>query len=94
MQIVVFSTRPYDRHFLEEANQAAGAPHRLNFHEARLDAHSAAIANGAEAVCPFVNDQVDRATLRALHENGTRLVCLRSAGFNHVDLQAAAECCK
>lgn len=89
MRMAVFSTKPYDRQFLEEANLAAGSPHSLNFHEARLDAHSAVIAKDAQAVCPFVNDQVDRATLRTLHDNGTRLICLRSAGFNHVDLKSA-----
>ena len=41
-------------------------------------------------VCPFVNDRVDAETIGALHNGGTRLLALRSAGFNHVDLDAAA----
>ena len=89
MRIAVFSAKPYDRRFLEEANRAAGSPHALGFHETHLDARSAIMAKGAEAVCPFVNDRVDRPTLQVLFDHGTRLVCLRSAGFNHVDLKAA-----
>lgn len=91
MELVVFSAKSYDRQFLDEANAAAGSPHRIVFHEARLDAQSAILAKGARAVCPFVNDVVDAATLRVLHQHGTRLICLRSAGFNHVDLKAAEE---
>lgn len=91
VQIVVFSAKRYDRQFIEQANLAAGEPHRLIFHETRLDSHSAIIAKGAEAVCSFVNDEVDRSVLRILHDNGTQLVCLRSAGFNNVDLKAAEQ---
>ncbi len=88
MRVAVFSTRPYDRQFLERAN-AAGR-HQFDFHESRLDAASAALANGALAVCVFVNDRLDAAVLQRLHDGGVRLLALRSAGFNHVDLAAAA----
>ncbi len=88
MRVAVFSTRPYDRQFLERANVAGR--HQLVFHEARLDSHSAAVADGALAVCAFVNDRLDAAVLERLHAGGVRLLALRSAGFNHVDLAAAA----
>ena len=88
MRIAVFSTRSYDRNFLEEAN--ADARHELVFLEPRLDASTVGLAAGAPAVCAFVNDRLDAPVLQALHAAGTRLVALRSAGFNHVDLQAAA----
>lgn len=91
MRCVVFSAKPYDRQFIDQANRAAGCPHQISYHNVRLDGHSAVIANGAEAICAFVNDEVDRAALTALHSGGTRLVCLRSAGFNNVDLAAAEE---
>lgn len=91
MQIAVFSTRDYDRQFLDMANEAAGRPHALVYHEARLTAESAPMAAGADAVCAFVNDRLDRSTLEALAAQGTRLVALRSAGFNHVDLVAARD---
>jgi D-lactate dehydrogenase len=88
MRIAVFSTRSYDREFLARANLVGR--HRLDFHEARLDVDSAALASGADAVCAFVNDRLDAEVLRQLHAGGVRLVALRSAGFNHVDLAAAA----
>lgn len=88
MRIAVFSTRAYDRRFLEQAN--GQGEHELLFFEARLDAHTAATAAGAQAVCAFVNDTLDAAVLRTLQGLGVRLVLLRSAGFNHVDLAAAA----
>lgn len=91
MRVAVFSTKSYDRQFLEEANDAGGAPHRLLFLEPRLSAQTAPLAADADAVCAFVNDQLDRGTLQMLAGQGTRLVALRSAGFNHVDLRAASE---
>ena len=87
MHIIVYSTRPYDREFLIAAN--ADGRHALTFLETRLDATTAPTATGAEAVCVFVNDRVDVATLRQLHEAGVRLVLLRCAGFNQVDLATA-----
>lgn len=88
MQVAIYSTRPYDREFLTRAN-AAGR-HELVFHEAKLDVDTAATAEGAQAVCAFVNDRLNAETLHRLHGLGVRLIALRSAGFNHVDLSAAA----
>lgn len=88
MLVTVFSTRPYDREFLALANRAGR--HELVFLDSRLDAATAAAAQGSQAVCVFVNDQIDAAVLLPLHANGVRLVALRCAGFNHVDLVAAA----
>lgn len=89
MRVTVYSTRPYDRQFLSQA--AEGSAHELVFLEHRLDASTVATAAGSQAVCAFVNDQLGADVLRALHVLGVRLVVLRSAGFNHVDLQAAAQ---
>jgi D-lactate dehydrogenase len=88
MRVVVYSTRAYDRDSLVAAN-AAGR-HELVFIEAGLDAATAAAASGAQAVCAFVNDRLDAPTLQALHAAGVRFVALRCAGFNQVDLAAAA----
>lgn len=88
MEIVVYSTRPYDRRFLDAAN-SAGA-HTLRYLEARLDSATASAAAGAQAVCAFVNDSLDAEVLSSLWAQGVRLVVLRSAGFNQVDLGAAA----
>jgi D-lactate dehydrogenase len=90
MKVAVFSTKRYDREFLSAANAAAASPHELSFFEAHLDATTAALAAGTGAVCPFVNDLVDRAALAALRDQGVRLIALRGAGFNNVDLDAAS----
>ncbi|OJA06036.1 2-hydroxyacid dehydrogenase [Halomonas sp. QHL1] len=87
MRIAVFSAKPYDRTFITRAN--SGERHALSFLEARLTVDTAPLANGFDAVCAFVNDCLDAAVLEQLHSGGTRLVALRSAGFNHVDLAAA-----
>ncbi|HEY3447755.1 MAG TPA: 2-hydroxyacid dehydrogenase [Myxococcales bacterium] len=88
MRIAVFDTRPYDREAFEEANARFG--HELSFFEARLTSRTVALARGHGAVCPFVNDRLDAPTIDALGQVGVRLIALRSAGFNHVDLVAAA----
>lgn len=84
----MFSTKAYDREFLEAAN--ASHRHELVFLEPRLTPETAALAEGFPAVCAFVNDRLDAEVLRHLAGAGTHLVVLRSAGFNHVDLVAAA----
>ncbi len=88
MRIAVFSARSYDREFLAAANAAHG--HELTFLEPRLDRETASLARGAGGVCAFVNDSLDAAVLEALAAGGTRVIALRSAGYNHVDLPAAA----
>ena len=89
MQVAVFSTKPYDRDFLRRAN--AGHGHDITFLEPRLSPETASLAEGFEAVCVFVNGVVDREVLTKLAAWDTRLVALRSAGFNNVDLEAAQE---
>lgn len=86
MDVTVFSAKPYDRSFLDAA---AAGQHRLRYVEAHLTPASAILAYGTAAVCAFVNDQVGAPSLEALHAIGIRLVALRSAGFNNVDLAAA-----
>ncbi|MDB5412137.1 MAG: D-isomer specific 2-hydroxyacid dehydrogenase, NAD-binding protein [Rubritepida sp.] len=89
MHVVVFSAKPYDRQFLDGANAAGGAKHRLTYLEARLSAETAILAQGADAVCAFVNDPCDVAALETFSRLGIRILALRSAGFNNVDLVAA-----
>lgn len=88
MRVAVFSTKSYDREFLVAANVRHG--HELLFLEGRLTAESASLGAGTPAVCAFVNDELDAGVLGVLAAGGTRLVALRSAGFNNVDLDAAA----
>lgn len=87
--VAVFDTKPYDRQYLL---QAAGADQfDWRFLEFRLTPQTASAACGAQAVCAFVNDQVDRPCLEALVNLGVKLVALRCTGFNNVDLAAARE---
>lgn len=89
MKITVFSTKSYDQEFFDEVNADLG--HDIRYLEPRLTAETASLAEGADAVCAFVNDQLDEATVRVLAERGIELILLRSAGFNHVDLKATAD---
>jgi D-lactate dehydrogenase len=89
MDVAVFSTRSYDEQFLSAA--AAEHGHHLVFFEPRLTLETAPLAVGFPAVCVFVNDNLDAAVLRVLAAGGTRLVALRCAGFNNVDLDAAEQ---
>lgn len=86
MQIVVFSTKPYDRRFL---SAAVADKHAITYLDARLTPETAPLAHGAKAVCVFVNDQVNEAVLTQFKELGVGLVALRAAGYNNVDLAAA-----
>ena len=89
MKIAVFSAKPYDRQFLDAAS--AGSGHQLTYLEARLEQETTPLAQGADAVCVFVNDRLDRGVVAALADAGVRLIALRCAGFNNVDLAAAEE---
>lgn len=86
MRVMVFSTKAYDRQFLDNTNQGQ---HELVYLETRLDPSTASFATGADAVCAFVNDQLDKNVLSVLARSGIKLITLRCAGFNNVDLAAA-----
>ena len=85
MRIAVFSTKPYDRRSMDAANATRG--HALTWLEPRLTSETALLARGAGAVCVFVNDDLSAPVLETLAAGGTRLVLLRCAGFNNVDVQ-------
>lgn len=87
MRVAVFSTKPYDQSALQRANEQR---HELTFFEAKLASETASLAAGYEAICPFVNDDVDAEVVAALADGGTRLIATRSAGYNHIDLEAAS----
>ncbi len=89
MKVAVFSSKSYDRQFLEAENLVHG--HELTFFEPRLTYETASLASGYAAICVFINDTVDGKTLRAIAAHGVKLIALRSAGFNHVDLKIAAQ---
>ena len=88
MIVAAFSTKPYDREYLGRA--AVGTGIEWRWFESRLEVDTARLAEGATAVNCFVNDDLGGAVLEQLHGLGVRLVTLRCAGFNQVDVPAAA----
>jgi D-lactate dehydrogenase len=89
MKIAVFSTKSYDRDSLTAANSVHN--HELCFFETQFNCHTAPLAKGIPVICAFVNDEPNAEILKILAANGTRLLALRAAGFNNVDLKAAAD---
>ena len=89
MKITFFGTQPYDRESFDRANASFGF--EFNYHRSHLNGNNALLAQGADAVCIFVNDTADAGTIRQLAAMGVKLIALRCAGFNNVDLKAAAE---
>jgi D-lactate dehydrogenase len=87
MRIAVFDAHAFERPPLIAANRSHA--HQLEFIEARLTERTAPLAAGFPAIAAFANDKLNAATLELLQQGGTRLIALRSAGFNHVDLAAA-----
>ena len=87
MKVAVFSTKPYDQHYLQAANNGV---HELTFLDVRLSRETVPLTHGFDAVCAFVNDDMGAEVILELARTGVRMIPLRSAGFNHVDLAAAA----
>ncbi|MDF7808283.1 2-hydroxyacid dehydrogenase [Pontiellaceae bacterium B12219] len=89
MKIAFFSTKPYDRRFFDLYNK--DFQHEITYFETRLNRDTLKLAEGFECACVFVNDQVDASVLIALAAQGTRMIALRCAGFNNVDINSAKE---
>ncbi len=89
IDVTVFDTKPYDRQYLTQSDSAGQV--RWQFVESRLSSKTAALAKNASAICIFVNDCADRECLKILASLDIRLITLRCAGFNNIDLEAAKE---
>jgi len=89
MKVAVFSTKAYDKEYLTKFNSGFG--HKLSFFEVGLNEATAPLASQYTAVCAFVNDALTEETIRKLAEQGVKIIALRCAGFNNVNLKAAAE---
>jgi D-lactate dehydrogenase len=87
MRIAFFDTHPFERGYFDRANQTHG--HEIVYLAPRLDATTATLARGCDAVCCFVNDRLNAAALRELQSQGVKIIALRCAGYNQVDLPAA-----
>jgi D-lactate dehydrogenase len=94
MKIAVFSTRSYDREFFSAAASANAffrTSHHLSYYDVPLQPETLHLTKGYDAICAFVNDQLDRATLESLKRGGVQMIALRCAGYNNVDVIAANE---
>lgn len=89
MKLAVYSTKQYDKKFLEQVNQKYGFD--FEFFDFLLSEKTARTANGCDGVCIFVNDDGSRPVLEELKKHGVKFIALRCAGFNNVDLEAAKE---
>lgn len=89
MKITFFSTQPYDKDFFTRHNEDFGF--QLEFIEAGLNESTVDIVKKSEAVCVFVNDKVTKEVIEALAVKGVKIIALRCAGFNNVDIEAAKE---
>ncbi|MDN5485521.1 MAG: 2-hydroxyacid dehydrogenase, partial [Pseudomonas sp.] len=87
MRVILFSSQTYDRESFLGEPLPAGL--ELQFQPARLNLDTVALAEHHEVVCAFINDDLSAPVLEQLAKGGTRLIALRSAGYNHVDLPAA-----
>lgn len=89
MKLSFFSSQPYDKEFFTQHNKQYGFD--LEFFEVALDNHTVGLVQNAAAVCVFVNDKVTADVIKELAFRGVKIIALRSAGFNNVDLQTAKD---
>ena len=87
MKIAFFDTKPYDLTYFEPMAAEAGI--EIKFFETKLNENTASLARGCDGVCAFVNDTVSAAVIDALCDMGIRILALRCAGFNNVDMRHA-----
>ncbi|MBQ1530628.1 MAG: HPr family phosphocarrier protein [Solobacterium sp.] len=95
LRVAFFGTKDYDRLFFSELAKDKGPTAYncdIHYFTTRLTPETANLAHGYDAVCIFVNDECPRSVVEELRECGVRLILLRCAGFNNVDIAAAKEC--
>jgi D-lactate dehydrogenase len=94
MKIAFYGTKDYDRTFFSELTKDKGQGTyncEIKYFSSNLGPETANLSKGYDAVCIFVNDDASRNVIEQLHDNGVKLILLRCAGFNNVDIQAAKE---
>ncbi|MDD4066555.1 MAG: 2-hydroxyacid dehydrogenase [Clostridia bacterium] len=89
MKIAFFDTKPYDKEMFDKHNRCYGF--EINYFETKLNVETALLTKGYEVVCVFVNDKVDSNTIDILYECGVKLIVLRCAGYNNVDIAYAKD---
>jgi D-lactate dehydrogenase len=84
-KIAFFDTKPYDKVWFDKYNDR----YEIVYYESKLREQTARLAEGCEAVCAFVNDDICAKTIDALSKIGVKIIAMRSAGYNNVDFKAA-----
>ncbi len=87
IKIAFYDAKPYDKPSFEEFGQKRGI--EFKYYESKLDLDTVSLAKGFDGVCVFVNDSLNKEVIDKLYENGIKLIVLRCAGFNNVDVRAA-----
>lgn len=86
MKVAFFDTHPFEKKAFTEINRKYNF--HIDFFEFKLDAHVAYVTEGYDAVCVFVNDVLDKETVKILSKNKCKLIVLRCSGYNNVDLES------
>lgn len=87
--ISFYDTKPYDKKYFNIINEQYGFT--INYFETKLSARTAKLAEGSDAVCAFVNDDVSAPTVDALNKLGIKIIAMRCAGYNNVDIRYAQD---
>lgn len=88
IKVAFFDAKDYDMESFDEANSKGDI--KIKYFETKLDEDTVKLAKGYDAVCVFVNDTVNEKVINSLVKKGVKLIALRCAGFNNVDIKAAA----
>lgn len=86
-QIAFFDTKPYDKIWFDKLNEN----YEITYFEEKLNHHTAKFTEGFDAVCAFVNDNINEKAITRLYDNGVRAIAMRCAGYSNVDFKAAYE---
>lgn len=89
MNLAVFSTKPYDKEYFEKFKNEYDI--KISYYETSLKPNTAKLTKDFDAVCVFVNDVINKKTVEIIAKKGVKLIALRCAGFNNVDLDACKE---
>jgi len=87
--IAFFDTKPYDKIWFDKYCEENGI--KIKYFESKLSEDTAVLARDCDCVCTFVNDDIDSAAIERLHKKGIKLIAMRCAGYNNVDLRAAQD---
>ena len=85
IKVAFFDTKDYDIELFDKYNKDYG--YEITYLTSKLNSETVMLTKGYDVVCVFVNDKIDEETMKALNENGVKLIALRCAGYNNVDLK-------